>query len=224
MKQLFSSLLVLTMLFSFVVGQEVVSAENMQKRNVGSFHAVKTSAGIQVILTKGSKEELAVTASDADLVDQIRTVVTNGVLRISRDSDNWRFWERRRNWKIVVYVSYTQLDGLEASSGGSIHAKAVSLDKLNADVSSGGIITLSGSANALSVDGSSGGIFRGYNLAVTNCKAGVSSGGGVQVTVTKEISAEASSGGYVRFKGEGLIRNINVSSGGSVKRQTDKQR
>lgn len=222
MKQLFSTLLALSMLFSFALGQEVVSGENVQKRNVGSFHAVKTSAGIQVILTKGNKEELAVTASDADLVDKVKTVVSNGVLRISRENDNWRFWERRKNWKVVVYVSYTDLDGLEASSGGSIQAKSVSLDKLIADVSSGGTITLSGSAKSLSVDGSSGGIFRGYELAVTNCKADVSSGAGVQVTVTKEISAEASSGGYVRFKGEGLIRDINVSSGGSVKRQSDK--
>lgn len=222
MKKLFSSLLALTILFSFALGQEVVSGENTQKRNIGSFHAVKTSAGIQVILTKGNKEELAVTASDADLMDKIKTVVSNGVLRITRENDNWRFWEKRRNWKVVVYVSYTQLDGLEASSGGSIQAKSVSLDKLTADVSSGGTITLSGSANTLSIDGSSGGIFRGYDLAVTNCKADVSSGAGVQVTVSKEISAEASSGGYVRFKGDGLIRNINVSSGGSVKRQSDK--
>ncbi len=221
MKQLFSSLLAISILFSFALGQEVVSGENVQKRNVGAFHAVKTSAGIQVILTKGSKEELAVTASDAELVDKVRTVVTNGVLRITRENDNWRFWERKRNWKVVVYVSYTELDGLEASSGGSIQAKSVSLDKLIADVSSGGTITLTGSAKSLSVDGSSGGIFRGYDLAVINCKADVSSGAGVQVTVTKEISAEASSGGYVRFKGEGLIRDINVSSGGSVKRQTN---
>ncbi len=222
MKQLFSSFLALTMFFSFALGQEVVAGENVQKRNVASFHAVKTSAGIQVILTKGNREELAVTASDADLLDRVKTVVSNGVLRITRDNDSWRFWERRRSWKVVIYVSYTQLDELEASSGGSIQAKSVQLDKLIADVSSGGSITVSGTAKLLSVDGSSGGIFRGYELAVTNCKVDVSSGAGVQVTVTKEISAEASSGGYVRFKGEGLIRDINVSSGGSVKRQSDK--
>lgn len=222
MKKIISSLLALTLLFSLVLGQEIVSGENVQKRTIGSFHAVKTAAGIQVILTKGNKEELAVTASDADLVDKVKTVVTNGVLKISRENDDWKFWERRRNWRVVVYVSYTKLDGLEASSGGSIQAKSVDLDKLSADVSSGGSITVTGKAAALNVDGSSGGIFRGYDLSVTYCKADVSSGGGVQVTVEKEISAEASSGGYVRFKGDGLIRNINVSSGGTVRRQTDK--
>lgn len=222
MKKILSSLLALTMLFSMALGQEVVTGENVQKRNVGAFHAVKTSAGIQVILTKGSKEELAVTSSDADLLDKVKTTVTNGVLRIGRENDDWKFWERRRNWKIVVYVSYTKLDGLDASSGGSIQAKSVDLDRLSVDVSSGGTITVMGKANELNVDGSSGGIFRGYDLNVTYCKADVSSGAGVQITVNKEISAEASSGGYVRFKGEGLIRNINVSSGGTVKRQSDK--
>jgi len=222
MKKIFSSLLVLTMLVSMALGQETVTGENVQKRNVGSFHAVKTSAGIQVILTKGSKEELAVTTNDADLLDKVKTTVTNGVLRIGRENDDWKFWERRRNWKVIVYVSYKDLDGLDASSGGSIQAKSVDLNNLTADVSSGGTITVSGKATSLNVDGSSGGIFRGYDLNVTNCKADVSSGAGVQITVNKEISAEASSGGYVRFKGEGLIRNINVSSGGTVKRQTDK--
>lgn len=221
MKKIISNLVALVMMFSLAFGQETVTGENVQKRDVESFHAVKTSAGIQVVLTKGAKEELAVTTNDADLLDRVKTEVSNGVLRISRHTDDWRFWERRKNWKVVVYVSYTQLDGLEASSGGSIQAKSVKLDKLNADVSSGGSINLSGAANALNIDGSSGGIFRGYDLTVTNCKADVSSGAGIQITVTKEISAEATSGGYVRFKGEGLIRNINVSSGGSVRRQNN---
>lgn len=222
MKKILSSLLAFTMLFSMALGQEVVSGEHVQKRSVSSFHAIKTSAGIQVILTKGNKEELAVTTNDAELLERVKTTVTNGVLRIGRENDDWKFWERRRNWKVIVYVSYKDLDGLEASSGGSIQAKSVDLDKLSADVSSGGTITVTGKAAALNVDGSSGGIFRGYDLNVTYCKADVSSGAGVQVSVNKEISAEASSGGYVRFKGEGLIRNINVSSGGTVKRQTDK--
>jgi hypothetical protein len=35
-----------------------------------------------------------------------------------------------------------------------------------------------------------------------------SSGGGVQVTVNKELSVEASSGGYVNYKDQGIIKNI----------------
>jgi hypothetical protein len=85
---------------------------------------------------------------------------------------------------------------------------------------SGGTINLSGTVTTLDVDGNSGGQFYGYNLRTVNCTAKATSGAGIQVTVTKEISAKANSGGFVRFKGDGLIRDINVNSGGSVKRQS----
>lgn len=221
MKQLCSSILALVLMVSLAGAQDVINAENAEKRTIGSFHAIETAAGIEVILTKSSKEELAVTATDRDMLPKVRTVVVNGVLKINRE-DTWKFWNQWKNWRVKVYVSYVNLDGVEASSGGSIVAKDVNLEKVRAEVSSGGTINLTGKVNNLNVDASSGGQFRGYDLQVAVCKVDASSGGGIQVTVSKEISAEASSGGFVRFKGEGLIRNIDVSSGGSVKRQTDK--
>ncbi len=198
--------------------QEVVHGENAEKREVKGFHAVETSAGIAVVLTKGSKEELALTASDKEMLSKVKTEVVDGVLKISRE-DNWKFWEKWKNWKVTVYVSYTKLDGVKASSGGSITSKSVDLSSLSARVGSGGHINLAGKVNELEVEGNSGGHFRGYDLSVTNCKASVSSGAGVQVTITKEITAKANSGGQIRYKGAGMIRDINVSSGGSVKRQ-----
>ncbi len=199
--------------------QDMVYGENAEKRAIKAFHAVETSAGIAVVLTKGSKEEIALTASDKEMLSKVKTEVVDGVLKISRE-DNWKFWERfKQHWKITVYVSYTRLDGVRASSGGSITSKSVDLSTLSARVNSGGHISLAGKVNELDVEGNSGGHFRGYDLSVTNCKADVSSGAHVQVTITKEITARASSGGQIRYKGTGLIRDINVNSGGSVKRE-----
>lgn len=118
-----------------------------------------------------------------------------------------------------VYVSYVTLDALRASSGGSVNGSELNLQALSARLSSGGSITLNGKVDRLDVDGNNGAQFRGYSLITDFCKAEASSGAGVQITVNKEISAKANSGGFVRFKGEGLIRDINVNSGGSVKRQ-----
>jgi hypothetical protein len=200
--------------------QQVVYGDNTEKRELSGFHAVETSAGIAVVLSKGTKEELALTATDREMLSRVRTEVVDGVLKITRE-DNWKFWEKWKNWKVTVYVSYTHLNAVRASSGGSVTGSAINLAKLSARVSSGGFINLTGKVDELQVDGNSGGQFKGYGLSTANCKAGVSSGAGVQVTVSKEISASANSGGYVRFKGEGLIRDINVNSGGSVKRQQD---
>ena len=200
------------------MAQKVVYDDHAEKRNMASFHAIESSSGIEVIISKGDKEELAVSAGNKEYLDQVRTVVEGGILKISRSSD-WKFWNQWKNWHVKVYVSYTSLDAVKANSGASITGTEMNLPKLTARLNSGGTITLSGNVDMLDVDGSSGAQFRGYSLHVQNCKAEASSGAGVQITVNKEISAKANSGGFIRFKGEGLIRDINVNSGGSVKRQ-----
>lgn len=218
MKKIMYSLVLAVSLLTAANAQKVVYDDHVQKRTVRSFHAIETSAGIEVVVSKGDKEELAVSVGDNDYLNEISTEVENGVLRISRKGD-WKFWNRWKNWKVKVYVSYTNLDAVKASSGGSVNATDLNLEKLSAKLNSGGSISLTGTVSSLEVDGSSGAQFRGYALNTTNCKAEASSGAGVYVTVAKEIVAKANSGGFIRFKGDALIRDINVNSGGSVKRQ-----
>lgn len=220
MKKILISCVVVLMAFSATVAQKVVYDDNnAQKRTISSFHAIETSSGIEVIISKGDKEELAVSVGNTDYLDEVKTVVENGTLKISRQGD-WKFWNKWKNWRVKVYVSYKNLDAVKATSGGSVNGSDISLEKLTARLNSGGTITLSGTVSSLDVDGSSGAQFRGYGLSAVNCIAEASSGAGVQITVTKEISAKANSGGFIRFKGEALIRDINVNSGGSVKRQS----
>lgn len=219
MKKILVLFAVVLMALSSAIAQKVIYDDNVHKRTIGSFHAIETSSGIEVIISKGDKEELAVSVGNTDYLEEVRTVVENGTLKISRRGD-WNIWKQWKNWKVKVYVSYTRLDDVKATSGGSITGSDVLLERLSARINSGGSITLTGTVNNLDVDGNSGGQFRGYSLSSTHCKADMSSGAGMQVTVTKEISAKASSGGFIRFKGEALIRDIDVNSGGSVKRQS----
>lgn len=198
--------------------QKIVYNDNAQKRNISSFHAIETSSGIEVLISKGNKEELAVSVGNTDYLSEVNTIVEKGVLKITRHGD-WKFWNQWKNWKVKVYVSYTNLDAVKATSGGSIQATDINLEKLVANLNSGGTINLSGKVASLFVDGSSGAQFQGYALTAITCHADVSSGAGIQITVTKEIAAKANSGGFIRFKGDGVIKDINVNSGGSVKRQ-----
>ncbi len=218
MKKIIVAFAVMLLTASAVQAQKFVYDNNAEKRSIGSFHAIETSAGIQVIITKGSKEELAVSASEKELIGKVETVVKDGVLKIYRNTD-WQFWNNFKDWHIKVYVSYVNLDGLEASSGASIHGTDVKFDKLTVKQSSGAMIDLSGNADALHVDGSSGSMFKGYDLKTTTCQANVSSGADVKVNVTKEISAKASSGGSIRYEGEATIRDMHISSGGSIRKQ-----
>ena len=218
MKKIILSFAVILLAIPAIQAQKVVYGDDVQKRTISSFHAIETSSGIEVIISKGDKEELAVSVGDKAYIDEVRTVVENGILKVSRSNDNWKFWNKWKNWKVKVYVSYTNLDAIKANSGGSVNGSDLSLAKLNVRMNSGGSVSLTGNIESLDVDGSSGAQFRGYSLSTNVCKVEMSSGAGIQVTVTKEISAKANSGGFVRFKGDGLIRDINVNSGGTVKR------
>ena len=212
-------LLAMLICMGSAMAQKVVYDDNVEKRPVHDFHAIETSSGIEVIISKGDKEELAVGVGNKDYLYEIKTVVENGVLKISRAGD-WKFWNQWKNWKVKVYVSYTNLDAVKATSGGSVTGTDLKFEKLTAKLNSGANITLTGSVDDLKIDGSSGAQFRGYSLNAANCHAETSSGAGIQISVSKEISAKANSGGFIRFKGDGLIRDINVNSGGSVKRQS----
>ena len=220
MKKIILSFAVILLAIPAIQAQKVVYGDDVQKRTISSFHAIETSSGIEVIISKGDKEELAVSVGDKAYIDEVRTVVENGILKVFRSNDNWKFWNKWKNWKVKVYVSYTNLDAIKANSGGSVNGSDLSLAKLNVRMNSGGSVSLTGNIESLDVDGSSGAQFRGYSLSTNVCKVEMSSGAGIQVTVTKEVSAKANSGGFVRFKGDGLIRDINVNSGGTVKRQS----
>ncbi len=218
MKKIGKLWLVMVLAFNTMHAQDVVYDENVQKRNISSFHALETSAGIEVLISKGDKAELAVAVGDKGYLNDVVTEVENGVLKISRKSD-WKFWNQWKNWRVKVYVSFTELNEIKASSGAVVKGNDLSLEKLKVRMSSGGTMNLTGTVQNIDIDVSSGAQFRGYSLRATNCKAEASSGGGIQITINKEINAEASSGGFINYKGEALIRDINVSSGGSVKKQ-----
>lgn len=226
---------------SGVLAQKQIDDANAEVRNVSGFHGIKVATGITLYLTQSGTEAVAVSANDVDYRNKIKTVVENGILKIYYDNDDWKIWKNVGNKKLRAYVSVKDLDKLHASSGsnvkidGTIKTSKLYLDassgaSINGSVeagsmtvnqSSGSTIDLSGKVSGtLEIDGSSGSVFRGYELTVENCNAETSSGAGVQVTINKELSVSASSGGYIRYKGAGLIRDVHTSSGGSVSRKS----
>ncbi|MNE25260.1 hypothetical protein D3C80_1185830 [compost metagenome] len=75
---------------------------------------------------------------------------------------------------------------------------------------------LRGSAKSLNVKSSSGSDISAYDLTAEVCVANASSGSDIEVTVTKQLTAHASSGGDVNYKGNPQNVVKNESSGGDV--------
>lgn len=230
------SLLILAFSFSAVIAQKTVNDPNAEKRNVSGYQAIEVSGGIDLYLSQGN-EAVAVSASSTEHRDRIMTKVENGVLKIWYE---WKSNNIRIDWgnrKLKAYVSFKDLDRLEASggsdvevdgaikvskldldiSGGSDFSGRVELNELKVQASGGSDVSMSGKTGRLVIDASGGSDFSGYELSADICNVEASGGSDVHVTVNKELSANASGGSDVFYKGSGLIRDIKTS-GSSIKK------
>jgi len=234
MKKLLFSLLV-TGLITTASAQKTINDANAEKRNVSGFHAIEVGGGIDLYLSQG-EEAVAVSASKNEYRAKIKTEVKDGVLKIWYEwNSNLRFdWS---NHKLKAYVSFKDIDRLEGSggsdisidgsikvaklamevSGGSDFDGKIETDELKIQASGGSDVNISGKASRLTIDASGGSDFKGYDLVSDICNVEASGGSDIHVTVNKELSANASGGSDVYYKGTGLIRDLKTS-GSSIKK------
>jgi hypothetical protein len=229
-------------LFSLTVlaQDKIVYDAHAEKRSVTSFHAVKVSHGIELLLSQGTEEALAISADNRELKEAVKTEVVDGELRIYVKQDLQKWWNqlRRNGRNVKAYVSFKNLDHLDASSGsrttinGSLNTNKLSInissgahlkgrikgEDVKVDVSSGAVTDISGEVKNLDVNASSGAHFYGYDLTATNCDADASSGSKIQLSVNKEIKASASSGGGINYKGDAAQTHVSTSSGGKIRK------
>jgi len=229
MRKILASVL-LAGLATSALAQKTINDPNAEKRNISGFHGIEISSGIDLYLSQG-EETVAVSASEAKFRDKIRTEIKNGILKIWYEN-NSNFHIDWNNRKLKAYVSFKDLDMLEASggsditvegsidvsklslniSGGSDFEGKVNMSELKVDASGGSDVDISGIAKTVSIDASGGSDFKGYELITEFCTVDASGGSDVYVTVNKELNAESSGGSDVYYKGSGLIRNLKSGS------------
>ncbi len=238
MKKLLVSFLVIAITGTAAFAQKIINDLNVEKRTVGSFHGIEVSTGIELTLTEGSTEEVAVSASTTEFRDKIVTEVKNGILKIHYESKTGSVNKVKETKDLKAYVSYKTLDVLDVNTGAEVKINGVlKSSSLNLNANTGGLvngevniaafkvsqntgskITLSGKVEKLEINGDTGSKFNGEGLSTSNCSAKVSTGAGIYITVQKELNVKANTGGFVKYKGEAGIRDIKTSTGGSVKR------
>lgn len=238
MKRFLSFIAVITA-FSFQSkAQNLVYDANAQVRKVGSFNGVDVGGGITLYLSQGSQQGVAVSAEDAKNVDKIKTEVRNGLLKIYLESGVWNKW----NWgnkKIKAYVTVTELNSLALGggavgkitdvikvsdlkldlSGGSIVNGNFSGSDLDMELSGGSIGEIGGNFSDAQIEASGGSILKAYDVDLNNCKLDASGGSIINVSFDKEMTAEASGGSIIHYKGDGVIRSVDASGGSIIKKK-----
>lgn len=228
-------------IFSFAVTAQqstVISDPDIKSRKLNSsFSAISVSDGIELYLSQGNNESIAVSFSDAKYEERFKTIVVEGVLKIYFDNNGLN-WNVSRKRKLKAYVSYKTLRKLKASGGahvivpvpvkvedmemyftsGSLFTGNVTAKELDILQNSGSVIEISGIAQKINIKTASGAMFKGYKLMVDYCIAKAASGGTIRLSINKELDAKANSGGAIHYKGSAVIKEVSVSSGGIVKR------
>jgi hypothetical protein len=231
------AMLVSAVLFS----QKTINDPNAEPRSLSGFHAIKISNSFTVYISQGNEDAVAISATKAEYKDKIITKVENGVLIIRFDEDKkfWKGWNGDKQ-KLTAYISIKKIDRLDVGGACDIYfeeglaAEGLSVDlsgasdmkgkieakTLRVDISGASSATISGNAATLDVEASGASDFKGYELVTNYCDAKASGASSVNITVNKELNANASGASNVRFKGEGLIRDIKTSGASNVTRKS----
>ena len=135
---------------------KIINDANAEARNVSGFHAIRISHGIDLIIKQGNTEAVAVSASEKEYRDNIKTEVVDGVLKIYFDTKWYKNWNSNGK-RLKAYVSFKQLDFLHGSSGSSTTVDgSFSGNTVRIELSSGAGFKGAVEAGSLTVDGSSG--------------------------------------------------------------------
>ena len=115
-------------------------------------------------------------------------------------------------------LTMPRVDGLSAASGADLVATGLNGGAITLESSSGADLRVSGTCSSFSADASSGADLSAQNLRCESGSVDVSSGADARVHATGRLDVDASSGGGVVAYGNPAIGNIELSSGGSLRR------
>ena len=105
-------------------------------------------------------------------------------------------------------------------SGASDLKGKLDVKKLDVDISGASDLSVSGTVSKLNIEASGASDFKGYDLVTETCNVTASGASSIQITVNKELSAQASGASDVRYKGDGVIREIKSSGASSVSKKS----
>ncbi|MGG9960935.1 head GIN domain-containing protein [Ferruginibacter sp. SUN106] len=238
MKKIVLSLLVSFSFFAANAQKEIVNDPNAEIRTIsGSFNSIKISGGIDLFLTQSDEEAVVISASEDKFKEGIKTVVEDKVLKIYYFGD--KSWNSMKNKNLRVYVSFKNLEKINASSACDVQVAgvitvpsltislsgacdfkgAVKITDLKMDLSGASDVTIKGIASMVRIESSGASDVKGYDLITDVCTAKASGASDVNITVNKELSANASGASDISYKGEAKVVESHASGASSVSKK-----
>lgn len=199
---------------------------------VPPFNQIKVRGKINVYFTQGRGQKIEIKAAE-NLIPELQTEVEDGELFLHLKS------KIGRKDRIYVYITAESINGLSVADGskfessntlsgenlrldcssGSEPTISLKYANLDAEISSGAVVTLKGASDMATISESSGAMLGAFELSVKKLKIDQSSESHAQINVTEEISADVTSGAFLEYTGNPSEKNVNSSSGGGIEKK-----
>lgn len=201
--------------------------QTTMERSVETFSSIEMGGSYKVILTQDSTSKMRITADD-NIIDEIKTKVSGGVLEISMDGNICSSGD------IVLEISSKEWKGLEISGASKVisssqiktndfkielsGSSSIDLDLVAAVVrtsSSGSSeIKLKGQARSHEIDLSGSGEVNAFDFVVNDYKISTSGASEMEINVMNDLKVSTSGASKIKYKG--TPKNIvNDESGSS---------
>lgn len=197
-------------------------------KNTGDFDAVKVFDKISVQLIPSDENKIEISGSNNSDVEIINK---NGELKIRMP-----LGKLLKGEEVTALLYFKKIERIEASEGSYVtnekpfeqislvvNAKEGSEIKLKLDVkkatvqvSSGGIIELTGTAQNQEATISAGGILNAKNLQTTQTTVTVNTGGTADIKATELVDAKVRAGGIITIFGKPKQINKKTILGGTI--------
>lgn len=220
--------------FFYTSKAQTVYDANAQVRNVGNFTAVHVGGSIDLHITTGNENAVAVSGKDASVIADITTEVKNGELYIGMRNGHHAVSSE----DVKAYVSVKTLNKLSASgssdilvneqlqstdlvislSGASDFKGKVAVQNLRLSASGSSDFIISGKTTNLQIDLSGSSDVKGFELTADNCDIEGSGASDVRITVNKAIKARLSGACDVAYRGDAAVQEVRASGASSVKK------
>lgn len=238
MKKILFVLMIMFLSVQIWAQQEIVVDPHASLRTVnGDFSSIRITGGIDLYLSQSDEVAIAVSAAEDKFKDAIKTTIDNGVLTIYYSGD--KGWNSGKK-SLRVYVSFTKLEKLNASGAcdvvvsGSITVPVldmqlagacdfkgmVKVNSLKLDLRGASDVKISGTANTVNIESAGASDVKGYELVTEICNVKASGASDINITVNKELNANASGASDIYYKGSALIKEQHSSGASSILRKS----
>ncbi|HLO59366.1 MAG TPA: head GIN domain-containing protein [Bacteroidales bacterium] len=215
--------------FAIVSTALTTLAQNPVIRNLSPFTKIEAGDRIIVRLVKSDKESAAIQVQGID-ASAVKTDVKDGVLQLSV------YGEPFTKKKVMVTVNFKTLTSITSTGGADISTTGLfKAPELNVDLKSGGmlyidadlgkltgklvegsLLTAEGYADNMDISVSTTATLSAFELECEKVTVRAGTGGKAKINVESELNAEATSKGYISYKGNPQKINKNAQSGGTI--------